>query len=91
LPDGYHGLIAEKSQPKPEKREATPEDLDLVEVEQDDQPETGTLQGRAVFDEVVVWGHEELAESGTDPHVRSIEEWISFAEQVGHTKSNTSV
>ncbi|RYP47596.1 hypothetical protein DL768_006382 [Monosporascus sp. mg162] len=88
LPEGYHGSIVEKGQPKPEEasreeasREEMAEDIDLQE-EQDDPIEVGAMRGKSTFDEVIVWGHEATADSGADPYVRSIEEWISFAEQI---------
>ncbi|KAI2640852.1 ribonuclease H1 small subunit [Hypomontagnella submonticulosa] len=84
LPEGYYGSIVEKSEPKkPEdtKQEETVEVIDLEE-ESDDQLETGTMQGKATFDEVMIWNHESLADSGEDPYLRGMEEWISFAEQV---------
>ncbi|RYO80061.1 hypothetical protein DL766_008315 [Monosporascus sp. MC13-8B] len=83
LPEGYHGSVVEKSQPGPEKRsrEEMTKDIELQE-EQDDPIEVGAMRGKSTFDEVVVWGHETTAESGADPYVRSMEEWISFAEQI---------
>ncbi|RYP74882.1 hypothetical protein DL771_002803 [Monosporascus sp. 5C6A] len=82
-PEGYHGLIVEKGQPKPQERsrEEMAEDIELRE-EQDEPIEVGAMRGKYTFDEVIVWGHEATADSGADPYVRSIEEWISFAEQI---------
>lgn len=42
----------------------------------------GTMQSTAEFDEMVIWSHEEVASSTTDPYVRSIEEWVQMADKV---------
>ncbi|KAI1373250.1 ribonuclease H1 small subunit [Hypoxylon crocopeplum] len=83
LPQGYYGSVVEKSEPKkPEK--STDEMVDDVELleESDDQLEIGAMQGKAIFDEFMIWGHESLANSSEDPYLRGMEEWISFAEQI---------
>ncbi|KAH7626083.1 ribonuclease H2, subunit C [Sordaria sp. MPI-SDFR-AT-0083] len=47
------------------------------------QPEVGgQMQIQAEFEEVVVWGHESLADAGGDAYVRGVEEWIGFAERI---------
>lgn len=83
LPEGYYGSIVEKSEPKkPEKtQEEMTEDVE-VQDEQDEQPKVGVMQGKATFDELMIWGHESLTDSNEDPYLRGVEEWISFAEQV---------
>lgn len=42
----------------------------------------GALETRAEFDEMLVWGHESIAEASSDPYVRGVDEWIQLAEQV---------
>lgn len=42
----------------------------------------GTMQTTGVFDEVVVWSHEAVADAVGDPYVRSIEEWLQTADKV---------
>lgn len=37
------------------------------------------LDELSTFDEVVVWGHDQLPDQD-DPFVRGVEEWIAFAE-----------
>ncbi|KAI2472441.1 ribonuclease H1 small subunit [Annulohypoxylon bovei var. microspora] len=85
LPEGYYGSIVEKSEPK--KSEEPKNEGDMVEVieiqdDSDDQLETGAMQGKATFDELMIWNHESLADSSEDPYLRGMEEWISFAEQI---------
>ena len=85
LPGGYYGSVAERGDIKREiPRE---EELGgIADIEEVPEPvEVAPLQTKACFDEFVVWGHESTADAATDPYVRSIEEWVSFAEQVRRT------
>ncbi|KAI1478766.1 hypothetical protein K445DRAFT_319279 [Daldinia sp. EC12] len=83
LPDGYYGSVVEKSAPKkPEpSQEEMVEDLEIIE-DPEDQLQVGEMQGKATFDEFIVWNHETLANSSEDPYLRGMEEWISFAGQI---------
>ncbi|KAI1646570.1 ribonuclease H1 small subunit [Daldinia loculata] len=83
LPEGYHGSVVEKSTPKKpdQSREEMVEDLEIIE-DPEDQLEVGVMQGKATFDEFMVWNHETLANSTEDPYLRGMEEWISFAGQI---------
>ncbi|KAI1765366.1 ribonuclease H1 small subunit [Hypoxylon sp. FL1150] len=82
LPEGYYGSVVEMSEPKkPENTQEMAEELE-VQNEQDEQPEVGVMQGKATFDEIMIWGHESLTDSNEDPYLRGVEEWISFAEQI---------
>ncbi|KAI9724056.1 MAG: hypothetical protein M1812_000774 [Candelaria pacifica] len=38
------------------------------------------LEENAAFDEIVVWGHEAVPETESDPYIKGMDEWISFAE-----------
>ncbi|ORY59723.1 ribonuclease H2 non-catalytic subunit-domain-containing protein [Pseudomassariella vexata] len=96
LPKGYYGSVVEKGPTKAEiPKEEMDEEADVQELPE--AVETALMKGKAQFDNVVVWGHESLAESSADPFVRGIEEWVSFAEQihsypsqdVGPTKGRT--
>ncbi|KAI0837816.1 ribonuclease H1 small subunit [Hypoxylon sp. FL0890] len=82
LPEGYYGSVVEKSEPK--KSEEPKEMTDNVEIleEPENQLEIGAMQGKATFEELMVWNHEILANSSEDPYLRGMEEWISFAEQI---------
>lgn len=76
LPGGYEGAILQKTG-------------DLLKVEpvagEEDESEVPVevklFSKEATFDEVVVWGHEALPEAD-DAYVKSIEEWMKFAEAV---------
>lgn len=54
-----------------------------TEKAQGDLVELGTMDVKAEFDEMVIWGHESSADAASDPYVRSIEEWLAAAELVG--------
>ena len=78
LPDGYRGVVVEKQAPTPAAEE------EVINVDQDEAEEhvpLGSLEAKAEFDELVVWGHESVADAASDPYVR-IEEWTALAEQV---------
>lgn len=62
----------------------TQPEQNTVGLEQEDAEEhvpLGSLETKAEFEELVVWGHETMADEASDPYVR-IEEWTRFAEQV---------
>ena len=61
-----------------------PSDSDIMEEEEDEEDlpaEIKIAEASRTFDSFVVWGHESLPDSTSDPHVKGIEEWISFAEK----------
>jgi hypothetical protein len=81
LPQGYYGSVVEKG----ETTREVPQDEDMKDAEVEELPEAvevAPLSGKAKFDSIVIWDHETTADSSEDPYVRSIEEWVSFAEQV---------
>ncbi|KAK5731200.1 hypothetical protein LTR15_001139 [Elasticomyces elasticus] len=94
LPAGYQGVLLQKTdryaQPNADTQQGasrrTPldEEDDLNEALDDDEGEVKVMEQKAVFDEVVVWGHEVLPEDG-DEYVKGIEEWIAFAEAMHGT------
>ncbi|KAI0889546.1 ribonuclease H1 small subunit [Annulohypoxylon maeteangense] len=93
LPKGYYGTVVEKSEPKkPEESSNDQEMTEVIEIhdDSDDQIETGAMQGKATFDELMIWNHESLADSSEDPYLRGMEEWISFAEQIHSYPSKNS-
>ena len=57
-----------------------------VEGEEDEEmtEETKVLEEHAPFDEIVVWDHETLSDASDDAYLKGMDEWIAFAEQVGH-------
>ncbi|KAI1183066.1 ribonuclease H2, subunit C [Nemania serpens] len=91
LPEGYHGLVVEKSDVKPDtsrKGEPVDEDIEVIE-NPEDQLEVGAMKGKAAFDELMIWGHESTGDSSADPYVRGMEEWIAFAEEIHSSKTES--
>ncbi|KAK1971026.1 ribonuclease H1/H2 small subunit [Colletotrichum sublineola] len=79
LPEQYRGVVMEKSD-KVETQQL--EDEGEGEAAEGDLVELGTMDVKAEFDKMVIWGHESSAESASDPYVRSIEEWLTVAESI---------
>ncbi|POR33585.1 Uncharacterized protein TPAR_06217 [Tolypocladium paradoxum] len=73
LPDQCRGVLVERM---PQEGGQKPSEQD------EDAVETGAMQITASFDNMVVWSHEAVADSASDPYIRSIEEWLQVAEQI---------
>jgi ribonuclease H2 subunit C len=55
---------------------------DAADIEEDEEEqETGILEEKATFNNVMVWGHEMLVDK-EDVYVRALEEWVGVAESV---------
>lgn len=82
LPDGYRGAVVEKRAPPPPPAAQPEHDAtDLQQEEAEEHVPLGSLEAKAEFEELVVWGHEAMADAASDPYIR-IEEWTQIAEQV---------
>ena len=80
LPEGYTGVIAQRTErqlPQQQQRQEDDENEELVQ-------EVKVLETTGKFDEINVWAHEAVPE-GEDVYVKGIEEWIGFAESVSLT------
>lgn len=83
VPEGYRGVMVKdagkesKAAQDAGKQEARADD-DPVEEEEE---ELDVLQEIGSFDEIILWGHESIAESD-DAFVKGMGEWIRFAEAV---------
>lgn len=85
VPKGYRGVVVREGlgQTVPGEKAATDKYTEVdedVENEEADE-EVKVLDEVATFDEVVVWGHEQIVDSN-DGFVRGMAEWIPFAEAV---------
>ena len=81
VPKGYRGIVVTSTDrilPKEVSAQESIEDEEGVEEE----PEVKVMEEQAMFDEIMVWGHEALPDETADQYVRGMEEWIAFAEQV---------
>lgn len=75
-------IVEKKEASKPEARRFDqPEEVIDLETEEDDVP-LGALEAQAEFDELVIWGHETMAEAGSDPYARGVDEWMQLSAQV---------
>ncbi|KAI1426564.1 ribonuclease H2, subunit C [Xylaria sp. FL1777] len=92
LPEGYYGVVVEKTDAKPEtsstQQEPSDEDVEIIESPEE-QLEVGAMRGKATFDELMIWGHESTSDSSADPYVRGMEEWIAFAEEIHSTTTES--
>ncbi|KAJ1331807.1 ribonuclease H2 subunit C [Microdochium nivale] len=93
VPEGYYGVVASRqdkdsSQQGPRHDDGHDDtsggDAMNLDAAEDEEPSTkvGALRSQGVFDEFVVWGHESVADTSADPYVRSVEEWVGFAEKM---------
>ncbi|KAI9859132.1 MAG: 3'-5' exonuclease [Trichoglossum hirsutum] len=92
VPEGYRGAVmcsTDKTLPQGNNSNQSSGDTfmpgdDTSADEDNEKPEEiRIMQEHASFNEIVVWGHETMPDTSTDPYAKSMEEWIAFAEQVG--------
>ncbi|KAK0714796.1 ribonuclease H2, subunit C [Lasiosphaeris hirsuta] len=76
LPKDYRGVVAAPAPKGDEKEKA----VDFVDVDAE-SGKTASLNVQAEFDEMVIWGHEAVADTA-DPYVRGMEEWLALADQI---------
>ena len=100
MPEGYQGLILEKTDKALSQQQngaAMADRLRRMEEGEDDEDgeteteksvEVKTMDQKAKFEEVVVWGHELVPEEDDD-YVKGVQEWISFAEAVCPSSSTS--
>lgn len=85
MPEGYRGVLVEKkdaAKPEPQRRLDEPEVVDLEAEEEEDELPLGALETQAEFDEMIIWGHEAMADAVSDPYARGVEEWVQLSSQV---------
>ncbi|KAJ4390665.1 hypothetical protein N0V93_004263 [Gnomoniopsis smithogilvyi] len=81
VPEGYRGVVVEKKDaPKPAAQSL--DEPEVVDLEADDELPVGALETQAEFDEMVIWGHESVAEAVSDPYARGVEEWIQLSSKI---------
>ncbi|KAK4494860.1 hypothetical protein PRZ48_014216 [Zasmidium cellare] len=83
LPEGYEGVVLQKSEktlpkPRPEDGDGNGEGEEDVEVR--------VMEEKGRFQEVVVWGHE-VVSGEEDVYRKGVEEWVGFAEALRHTNN----
>ncbi|KAF9766581.1 hypothetical protein IL306_000989 [Fusarium sp. DS 682] len=80
LPEECRGVIVERV-PEQDPKTANGEVVEDLDAEQE-QERIGSMKITADFDEMVVWGHETVADASADPYVRSMEEWLQTADRI---------
>ncbi|KAF4971196.1 hypothetical protein FSARC_1918 [Fusarium sarcochroum] len=78
LPEQCRGVVVERT-PEKDPKLAAEEPAEEADAESE---QTGSMQITAEFDEMVVWGHETVADASADPYVRSMEEWLQVADRI---------
>ncbi|KAH8750745.1 ribonuclease H2, subunit C [Diaporthe sp. PMI_573] len=81
VPEGYRGVVVDKTEP-PKPQAPRPDEPEVVDLEAEDEMPLGALETKAEFDEIVIWGHESVADTSSDPYVRGVEEWMEVAEKI---------
>lgn len=81
MPEGYRGVVVEKKE-APEPQAPRPDEPEVIDVDSEDVIPLGSLETQAEFDEMVIWGHESIAEASSDPYIRGVDEWVKLSEQV---------
>lgn len=75
--------MEKREAPKPDApRRDEDEAVDVDAEEDEEEMPLGALETKAEFEEMVIWGHETMADAAQDPYVRSVEEWVQLSEQV---------
>ncbi|KAI2790345.1 hypothetical protein POX_d05855 [Penicillium oxalicum] len=80
VPEGYQGVIAtptERTLPVTQQSNSD----SMGDGESEPEESVKILDAQGTFDEMMVWGHENLP-AADDTFVKGVEEWIRFAETV---------
>ncbi|EGU85199.1 hypothetical protein FOXB_04314 [Fusarium oxysporum f. sp. conglutinans Fo5176] len=87
IPEQCRGVVVERA---PEKDPKSANEDVLEDLDADQEPEQiGSMKITAEFDEMVVWGHETVADASADPYVRSMGEWLQMADRIRHRNDVT--
>ena len=52
-----------------------------------DDAQEGKLHVTGEFQDIMVWGHESVADPSSDQHIRGMEEWMVVSKKVGQSYS----
>ncbi|KAJ4323203.1 hypothetical protein N0V84_004466 [Fusarium piperis] len=81
LPEQCRGVVVERRQDK-EQQPVVEEQVVVIDDDEAEKEPVGAMQVTAEFDEMVIWGHETVADAAGDPYIRSMEEWLQVAGQI---------
>ncbi|KAI3401391.1 hypothetical protein diail_11475 [Diaporthe ilicicola] len=68
VPEGYHGVVVDKTDP-PKPQAPRPDEPEVVDLDAEDEMPLGALRTKAEFEEMVIWGHESMADASSDPYI----------------------
>lgn len=78
IPEDYRGVLALKQEITAGKEVEKSEDDQAVSLD----AQEGTLQVAGEFQDMIVWGHESVADPSSDHHIRGMDEWIDVSKKV---------
>ncbi|KAK0388767.1 hypothetical protein NLU13_5010 [Sarocladium strictum] len=91
LPEQCRGVVLQRRDDPSDAKKPTETEENVIDLEAEEPgPDTGTMKVTAEFDEMVVWGHEAVADATGDPYVRSIEEWLQVSEKIHSYTANNA-
>jgi ribonuclease H2 subunit C len=82
LPSDYRGVVIEHREESTSQPRGGDLEGEQGESGEEQQAQEGSMESKAEFDELVIWGHESIADATTDPYLRGMSEWVQLAEQV---------
>ncbi|RSL55546.1 hypothetical protein CEP54_009281 [Fusarium duplospermum] len=80
LPEQCRGVVVERRDK--EQQPAAEESVVVVDDDETEKEPVGAMHVTADFDEMVIWGHETVADAAEDPYIRGMEEWLQVAGQI---------
>ncbi|KAF4555461.1 Ribonuclease H2 non-catalytic subunit-like protein [Elsinoe fawcettii] len=82
LPEGYTGAVLQKTDRT--IVEAPPQQDHDDDVSDDEEPpkQLKVIEQVGTFDSITVWEHEAVPESGRDPYLKGVEEWIKLSQAI---------
>ncbi|CAI6087779.1 unnamed protein product [Clonostachys chloroleuca] len=88
LPSQFIGIVAERQAAVPQPTDPYAP-IDLEKEDDDDAPPVDKMKALAEFDEIMVWGHENVTNAADDTYVRSLEEWVEASERIHSYEKDT--
>lgn len=79
IPADYKGVLVQKQEGTTRSEAEKSEGDETVCL---DDAQEGTLQIMGEFQDIIVWGHESVADPSSDYHVRGMAEWMEVSEKV---------
>lgn len=79
IPKGNRGVLVQRQESAVSNEAENPED---DQPDGPDDAQEGKLQITGEFRDMTVWGHESVADSASDCHIRGMEEWMEVSKKV---------